>query len=227
MGADTERANAANTRSVFIVSEHPIFRHGLREVINREQDCAVTEAARDLREASEVLARTSVDGIVIDLSFHEANALELIRALRERHPDLAILVLGTRDESIYAPRVLRAGAQGYLLKTETLEEFVAALRKILSGHLYLSGSMNEQLVAKLAQKAGPGKVSGFERLSDRELDVLNLIGQGHTVKEVAQKLQLSAKTVDSHRTHLKEKLGLRSASELRRFAAKWVSQQRD
>jgi DNA-binding NarL/FixJ family response regulator len=155
-----------------------------------------------------------------------ANGIELLKSIKAEHPKLPLLVLSMHDESLYALRSLRAGARGYIMKQEALDRVMSAIRQVLHGELYVSPSMSGRMIEEFVQGAGNQSGSTIaDKLTDRELEILQLIGQGHGVQQIARELNLSAKTVETHRAHIKEKLNFQTARELARFAVQWVDQQ--
>jgi DNA-binding NarL/FixJ family response regulator len=210
----TNPEDAPKRSKILLVDDHPVMRQGLAELINQEPDlsvCGQCEAAPQTLAAIETL---SPDLAILDLSLKGGSGLELIKSIRASHPAVRILVLSMYDESLYTERVLRAGAGGYIMKREPVEQVLAAIRHVLAGGIYVSPSMNARFMHQLvAGKAGQG-VSAVERLSDRELEVFGLIGQGKGTRQIAQHLHLSINTVESHRAHIKEKLNLRDSNEL-------------
>ncbi|MDQ6622704.1 MAG: response regulator transcription factor, partial [Verrucomicrobiota bacterium] len=174
----------------------------------------------------EMMRKIPVDLAIVDIGLHgSANGIELTKSIKAEHPLLPVLVLSMHDESLYASRALRAGASGYLMKREALDSVIAAVRTVLSGELYVSQAMSKRLIAEHVGAGGQAR-SPLEKLTDRELEVLQLIGEGNDVREIAEKLHLSAKTVEAHRAHIKEKLDFRNAREVARFAVQWVDAQR-
>ncbi len=212
--------------SVLIVDDHPIVREGLTELINREQGLSVCGVAESARQALENFAQLSPDIFVIDLSLEDLNGLNLIKDLRARSVTTPILVLSMHDETLYAERALRAGAQGYIMKREAPTKVIDAIRLVLRGDVYLSPEMSSRLMQRLVGSRSRAEVPSIARLSDRELEVYTLVGQGLKTREVAVKLNLSVKTVETYREHIKEKLGLKNATELVQSAIKWVHTER-
>lgn len=205
--------------SVFLVDDHPLVRRGLRELLSSEAGLQVCGEAESADEALARLDDTACDLAIIDISLPGPNGLELIKRLQARFPDLAILVYSMHDEAIYAERALRAGARGYLQKQEPTDRVVAAVRRVLDGHLSLSPSMTDRLLGNHTRDERRHPVS---RLTDRELEVFDLLGQAQGTRQIASQLNLSPKTVESHRENIKRKLGLRNHNELMRRAVQWV-----
>ena len=206
---------------VLLVDDHPIVRQGLGQLINEEPDLSVCAEAEDFQQALASLD-CNPDVAIVDISLKERSGIELIKEIRSRKPQLPILVLSMHDESLHAERVLRAGAKGYIMKQEATEQVMNAIRKVLKGEVYLSDKMASRMVNRLV--AGPQNIGGspIERLSDREFEVFQMIGQGTGPSEIAEKLGLSVKTVETHRERIKEKLNLATGSELIRYAMQYV-----
>ncbi|MDW7709722.1 MAG: response regulator transcription factor [Deferrisomatales bacterium] len=212
-------------RRVFLVEDHPVFRRGLREIIAQEEDLEVCGEADTVTKASCAIARDQPDLVIVDICLQERSGLELIKELRERHPKLVVLVVSMYDESLYAERALTAGALGYVMKQEAPESIVRAARSVLEGRPYLSQKLTAALIGRFVGAGTPQgpapEASPHERLTSRELEVLQMIGQGLTTGEIAGRLAISVKTVGTHREKLKEKLNLKTASELNRYATLW------
>jgi DNA-binding NarL/FixJ family response regulator len=203
---------------VLLVDDHPIVREGLTARIESEGDLTVCATAESAQEAMRKLPEANPDLVVTDLSLSGKPGLELIKEIRAARPTLPILVLSIHDEDLWAERVIRAGAQGYVMKAQATDKVMDAIRRVLAGGLWLSERMNATLLGRIAQGRSPGAASPLAGLSDRELEVFQMIGQGLSMKEIAAHLYLSAKTVEVHREHIKEKLGLKSSAELLRYA---------
>ena len=212
-------------RDVLIVDDHPIVRQGLGQLIDREADLQVCGEASDVREARAALQRLEPDVVILDLSLRDSDGIELIKDIRSRQQRLPVLVLSMHDEAIYAERLLGAGANGYIMKQAAAEQLLTAVRRVLAGGIYVSESVGASMIEKFA--SGGGRVMGgdpIERLSNRELQVLNLIGRGKTTREIAESLNLSVKTVESHRQRIKKKLNLQTSAQLVQYAINWYSQ---
>lgn len=211
--------------SVFIVEDHVIVRHGLTLLINREKDLAVTGEAMDAETAFRRILAETPDLVLLDLSLGDGlKGLQLIKDLRKAGMEKPILVLSMHDESVYAERVLRCGAQGYVMKAEATEKVLGAIRRILSGQVYLSERMVGRVLHRIGSSGGEVP-SEAGLLSDREMEVLHFLGSGLTTREIAGKLNLSVKTIETYREHLKDKLHLKNAAELVQHAVKWVQSQ--
>ena len=220
----THSAGGAPERTkILIVDDHPVARRGLKGLINEQTDLTVCGEASNNREALDAIAASRPDAAVVDISLRDASGLELIKDIKARYPDVAVLALSMHDEIVYAERALRAGAKGYIMKQETTEEMMKALRHVLAGSLYVSDRMTARIVRQCVGGASPLLASPAESLTDRELEVFELIGSGKTTRESAQALHLSVKTIETHCAHLKEKLGLANSTELLRFAIEWAA----
>jgi len=207
---------------VLIVDDHPIVREGLRTLIEREPDLCVCAEAGDAAEAMKALESTEPDVVVLDISLKESSGIELLRDLRLVRPDVAVLALSIHDESVYAERLLRAGAQGYVMKQEGTLKVVEGIRAVLGGEVYLSAKMSRRLLKKMVAGRDGGVETPIERLTNRELEVLRLIGRGYGTRQIGEVLHLSPKTIETYREHIKTKLKLDSARELLQYAVKWA-----
>jgi DNA-binding NarL/FixJ family response regulator len=210
---------------LLLVDDHAIVRDGLAQLVQREHDLTVCGEAASAEEAVQVLTRCQPDLVVLDISLGGANGLELIKNLKAIDPGLRMLVLSMHDETHYAERALRAGANGYVMKGAGRDQIMRAIRTVLGGEIFVSDTINKSILHQYLHGAGGTSASPINNLGDRELEILTLLGKGLGSKEIAERLHLSQKTVDSHRTHMKEKLGLKGAPELIRFAFEWVSSQ--
>ncbi len=210
---------------VLLVDDHPVVRDGLAQLIQGEADLKVCGEADSAEEALDAVNRLEPDIVIVDISLGGVNGIELIKNIKAIRPALLVLVLSMHDEAHYAERALRAGASGYVMKREARDRIMKAIRTVLSGGDYVSEKMQKSMLHRYLRGSGGNQTSPIDRLSDRELEVLTLLGKGLSSKEIAERLHLSQKTVDSHRTHLKEKLNLSGATELVRFAFEWVSAQ--
>lgn len=213
-------------RKVFLVDDHPITREGLARLINHEPDLHVCGQANTASKALAEIEASKPDLVVVDVSLTAGpSGLELIKDLVVRHPRLRMLALSTHDETLYAERALRAGARGYVMKQEPIECVMDAIRQVLHGGIYLSQMMNDRVLRKVTRPGSSPTVTDVEQLSDRELEVFRLLGQGRGTRQIATQLHLSVSTVETYRAHIKEKLHLGSASELVRHAVEWVHSQ--
>jgi DNA-binding NarL/FixJ family response regulator len=205
-------------KRIFLVDDHPIVRQGLAQLINNELDLAVVGQGEEAYESLRALAQARPDLVMVDISLKDSDGIELLKEIKARSPKLPVLMLSMHDESLYAERALRAGASGYIMKQESPKTLLAAIRTVLSGQVYVSEKMGTALLQRMI--GGKKKEQGLpmDRLTDRELEIFRMIGAGKSVKEIADKLFLSVKTVEAHREHIKEKLNLKSSAELLRFA---------
>lgn len=208
-------------RSVFIIDDHPIVRKGLAQLLDQEPDLVVCGEAADVREARVGLERTRPDVVILDLSLRDSDGLELIKEIRAKHGQLPVLVLSMHDETIYAERLLSAGANGYIMKQAAADQLLVAVRRVLSGGIYVSEKVGASMIERFAVAGRSQSADPIDRLSNRELQVLNLIGRGKTTREIADNLNLSVKTIESHRQRIKKKLNLTTAPQLVQFAVNW------
>ena len=212
---------APRKNRVFVVDDHPIVRQGLALLINREGDLAVCGEAEDAQTAVQAVATVKPDILIVDISLNGPDGLDLLKDIRVRYPELPVLILSMHDESVYAERALRAGAQGYIMKQEATEKVLVALRRILSGEIYVSERIANRMLQRYIGSPNAGRASSIADLTDRELEVFRLIGEGHSTRQIAEELHISIKTVESYQAHIKEKLSLRSARELVQHAIQW------
>ena len=224
--AAERKLSVKSKRTVFVIDDHPIVREGLTQLINREPDLTVCGTAEDIYEALKAMQTLKPDIALADISLKGADGIELIKNLKIRMPALPVLVLSIHDESIYAPRALRAGARGFIMKQEATESVLLALRRVLSGEIYLSKRMANKMLQQFVGAPGTAQKFSIDRLSDRELEVFRLIGQGHGTRRIAEELRLSVKTVESYREHIKEKMTLSDASELVQHAIQWLQREK-
>jgi DNA-binding NarL/FixJ family response regulator len=216
---------AAERRRILLVDDHPFMRAGLAQLIDRQADMRVCGEAGDPVAAFHALEKTKPDLVLTDLTMPGRSGLEFIKDLRAAEPSLAILVFSMHDEVVYAERALRAGARGYIMKEAGGENLLAALRQVLRGEVYVSVRMSARILEGLAGARPRGSSSPIEQLTDREFEIFQLIGQGKSTRDIAVQLHLSPKTVDVHRSHIKEKLELKDATALIRHAVRWVETQ--
>jgi len=216
------KCDVPDAKRIVIVDDHPLFRKGLEQLIHSDGAFAVCGEAGNASEAMDVIRKLDPDLAIVDISLPGANGIELIKNIRAEFPKLPILVLSMHDESLYALRALRAGAEGYVMKHEAMANVIHAIHEVFSGRPYLSPTMAAQVITKFAHRQSEGETDVIERLSDRELEILDLIGKGNEVRQIAKLLHLSPKTVETHRAHIKEKLNLASAHQVGRFAVQWV-----
>jgi DNA-binding NarL/FixJ family response regulator len=213
--------NASAKRRILVVDDHPIVRQGLALMVNREADLVVCGEAEDATGAMLVMASARPDVLIVDISLNGPDGLDLLKNIRTTHPSLPVLILSMHDESIYAERALRAGANGYIMKQEATEKVLVAVRRILNGEIYVSDRIANKMLKHYITGASDLKCSSIADLSDRELEVFRLIGEGHGTRQIAGELHLSIKTVESYQAHIKDKLSLRTARELMQHAIQW------
>ncbi len=215
-----------NKKKILIVDDHPIIRHGLRKVIDQEIDLCVCAEAEDAVQAMEAIGKACPDLVIVDLSLKGTNGLDLIKAIKAKQ-DLAVIVLSIHDETIYAERALRAGAKGYVMKQEAADQLLHAIRRVLEGDIFVSDKMSKYLLQKyLDGGANAEHTSPVSKLSDREIEIFRLIGEGRSTRKIAEELSLSVKTVESHRAHIKQKLRMTSGTELVHNAVQWVQSEK-
>lgn len=205
-------------RRVFIVDDHPIVRQGLAQLIDNEPDLTVCGQGEEAYQSLRTIKQLKPDVALVDISLKDSDGIELLKELRAQEPELPVMILSMHDESLYAERALRAGARGYVMKQEAPQVLLSAVRRVLNGEVYVSDRMSATLLQRMVGNKKPGNELPMDRLTDRELEIFRMIGSGLSVKEIAEKLFLSVKTVEAHREHIKEKLGLKSSAELLRFA---------
>jgi DNA-binding NarL/FixJ family response regulator len=206
---------------IYIIDDHPIMVQGLKELINNQKDMRVIGSSDDWHVALEQVKKIAPDLIILDVTLKDANGIEVLKNLKIHVPHIKILMLSMHDENLYAMRSLKAGAQGYIMKQEAVEKVLGAMRQVLAGEVYLSETMSKRTMFQLLGRGGSRTGSPLEDLSDRELEVFTLIGQGCTTRQIAEKLHLSIKTVETHRAHIKEKLNLKNSTELVQHAIHW------
>jgi DNA-binding NarL/FixJ family response regulator len=218
----SSKADPLKRKRIVIVDDHPLFRKGLKELIASDNAVAVCGEAGNASEAMDVIRKLQPDLVIVDLSLPGANGIELIKNIRAEFAKLSVLVLSMHDESLYALRAMRAGADGYVMKHEAMANVLQAIHEVFEGRPYLSPAMAAQVITKFAHRRAEDEVDAVERLSDRELEVLELIGKGNEVRQIANMLHLSPKTVETHRAHIKDKLDLKNSREVARFALQWL-----
>jgi DNA-binding NarL/FixJ family response regulator len=212
---------ASAKKRILVVDDHPIVRQGLALLINREPDLVVCGEAEEASGAMHVLASARPDVLIVDISLNGPDGLDLLKTIRTTHPTMPVLILSMHDESIYAERALRAGANGYIMKQEATEKVLVAVRRILNGEIYVSERIANRMLKLYITGSGTVRNSSIADLSDRELEVFRLIGEGHGTRQIAEELHVSIKTVESYQAHIKEKLSLSSARELMQHAIQW------
>ncbi|MDQ7041189.1 MAG: response regulator transcription factor [Rhodothermus sp.] len=213
-------------KRILIVDDHPLVRKGLALTLEAEPDLEVCGQAASAEEALGMLDEVRPDLVIVDISLPGMSGLELIKHLHVWNPELPVLIISRHDEALYAERAIRAGARGYVMKVEAVDVIVRAVRRVLAGGLYVSEEVSERLLMSMAGHRRSAGQSPLELLSDRELEVFELTGRGLSTREIAERLHLSVKTVESYRARIKAKLGLRNAAELMQHAVQWVENER-
>lgn len=221
----TAPAGKRNVKRLLLVDDHPIMRHGLVQLISAEDDLEVCAEAGTAEEGLKAVAKWSPDLVIADLTLPDKHGLEFIKDLRALHPETQVIVLSMHDESLYAERALRAGARGYLMKEAAAGNLIRAVRRALGGEIYLSDKMSSTMLELLSGQRKSATPAGVDRLTDRELEVLQLIGSGRGTRHIADQLHISVRTIDAHRAHIKDKLQLPDGNALVRYAVRWVENQ--
>ena len=209
---------------VVVVEDHPVLREGLKQLIDRQPDLSCVAVADNTSDAKQLAEQCKADLMLLDLRLKGGDALDVIKSLRVEHPELKVLVLSQYDELLFAERALRAGASGYIMKENATDEVLRAVRKVLDGELYFSERVAAAIVQRTLREKPNGSGVGVERLSDREMQVLQLLGAAYSPREIAAQFHLSRKTVETHCEKIKHKLSLQNAAELRRFALRWAAE---
>jgi len=220
----TEPPPSTKRRSILLVDDHPAIREGLGSAINQTHDLMICGEAESATKAMAELARLKPDAVLVDISLQNSNGMELIKDIRARYAGkVPVLALSMHDETLYAERVLHAGARGYVMKQESMKTVIEALRKVLNGGIHLSEQMTTRVMGSFATRAEPTTKSSIESLSDRELEVFELVSEGHATREIAELLHLSKKTVSCYQQNIRRKLNLKNAAELVRHAVHWAA----
>ncbi|HTS18591.1 MAG TPA: response regulator transcription factor [Verrucomicrobiae bacterium] len=224
LGSQSQATPAIGRKSILLVDDHPAVREGVAVAINQTDDLVVCGHAASSSAAMAEIARLKPDAVLADISLANSNGVELIKDIRSRYSGkMPVLVLSMHDELLYAERVLRAGARGYLMKNQPMKTVITALRKVLDGGVYLSEEMTTRVMGSFAKCGAPPTRSSIESLSDRELEVFDLVSQGHATREIAALLHLSKKTVSCYQQSIRKKLNLKNATELVRHAVHWAA----
>ncbi len=222
MTARKKSSAARNKKRILIIDDHPMMRQGLAQLIGAEADLTVCGESENAGQALDAIRAVEPDLVLADISLPDKSGLELIKDFQSVRPGLPVLVISMHDESLYAERVLRAGGRGYIMKQEGGKKLMEAIRQVLDGQIYVSERMSAKIVETFSGQRTAASSSPVEKLTDREFEVFQLIGQGKSTKEIATGLHLSAKTVEVHRINIKQKLNLKSAPELIRYAVRWI-----
>jgi len=211
-------STAAGKRRIFLVDDHPIIQQALADMLNHEPDMEVCGTGKNARTALEQIEKLHPDLVILDLVLQGANGIEVLKDIRVRYPKQLVLMLSMHDESVYAFRALRAGAAGYIMKAEATEKLLSAVRLVLEGGVYLSDKMQKRVLGRMGVSQPEEAPQPLDQLSDRELEVLRLLGQALSTRQIANELHLSVKTIESHRAHLKQKLNLKTGADLIQYA---------
>lgn len=222
MAAKKDSKTGKVKKTVYLVDDHPIVRQGLIKLIEQEDALEVCGESGSVSEALEALKKLNPDVILVDISLEESNGLELIKMVDDLGLQIPMLVLSMHDEALYAEHALRAGASGYVMKQAASNTLIQAIEKVLDGEIYVSKSMSSQMLKMAFRSSGEDTRTGTETLSLRELEVFELVGRGNSTREIAEQLNLSVKTIETYRAHIKDKLQLRSGTELMQRAIHWV-----
>ena len=209
-------------RKILIVDDHPILRKGLAMVIDQEPDLVVAGEAEDVPGGLDMIEAVKPDVVIVDLSLPGVDGIELIKTMKLKYRELPALVVSMHDETLYAERALRAGARGYIMKQEAVEKVLVAIRKVLKGEIFVSDRITTKMLETLISGDAKGASTPLDLLSNRELTVFRLIGQGFKTSQIADKLHLSVKTIESYRSHIKEKLKLSTGTDLMKYAIQWA-----
>jgi DNA-binding NarL/FixJ family response regulator len=217
------RSALDNKKKIFIVDDHPVVRDGLVKLIEQEHDLKVCGDSDEAAEALRSISELKPDVAIVDIGLKHSDGIDLTRNIKARHPKIPVVVLSIHDESVYAERALRAGASGYLMKEAASNDIITAVRTVLSGEVYVSDRMTKKFLGNAFQ--GSSDIAGdqVDKLSEREFEIFRLIGKGYKVSQIADRMHLSVKTIETYRTRIKEKLNITDASTLLQYAIKWVS----
>jgi DNA-binding NarL/FixJ family response regulator len=221
--ARRDEGESRRKNRIVIVDDQPIVRQGTAQLINQQKDLEVCGQAEDACEAMQAVRQLNPDMVIVDIVLKDTSGMELLKDLKIQCPNLPVLMWSMHDEAVYGERALRAGAQGYIMKQEATEKLVTAVRCVLAGGVYISSHVADRMVSKLVGTGARTADSPADTLSDRELEVFCMIGDGFSTREIAEKQHLSVKTVETYRAHIKDKLKLQDANELLRLAIRWVS----
>lgn len=225
MRATPSRQTMKTQKRILLVDDHPITRYGLTQLINREPDLLVCGDAESAAQALAAIKSARPDLVLVDITMPGRSGLEFIKDMQAQHPGVALLVMSMHDETIYAERVLRAGGRGYIMKNEGGEKVLEAIHRVLHGEVYVSQSVSAALLDLLTRQRSSVAEATPGVLSDREFEVFQLMGQGLSARQIGQRLNLSVKTVGTHRQHIKQKLKLQTGPELIRQAVRWAAAQ--
>jgi DNA-binding NarL/FixJ family response regulator len=227
MSAKEQKKVEEDKSKILVVDDHPMVREGIARLVDNEQDLMICGQADDAPEALKAISETKPDIVVVDVSLKSSSGIELMKSIKAQYPKLPVLVLSMHNEALYAERALRAGAMGYIMKQEASENLLIAIRRVLGGQIYISDKVSKRLIRQLARGRADIGTSSVDNLSDRELEVFHMIGLGCGTSQIAEKLYLSIKTIETYRTHIKKKLNLTDSRELLQYAIQWVSSQKE
>ncbi len=223
MRSKSQRASKARPRrGIMIVDDHPLVRERLAEIINREPDLTVCGEAENRSEALDAISASPPSLALVDLTLKDSDGLELIKDIRSRWPNMLVLVVSMHDESLYAERAIRAGAQGYITKQEATRNVLLAIRSVLAGHIYLNEKISTQIISRLTARTAPVAASPADLLADRELQVFELTGRGLNTRQIASRLRIGVKTTETYRARIRQKLRLKDPGALLQFAISWT-----
>jgi len=224
-----QRQNTAyeNKKRVFIVDDHPIVRNGLVTLIDHQQDLKVCGDAEEAAQALKSISELKPDIVIVDISLKSSNGIDLTKSIKARYPRLPVIVLSIHDESVYAERALRAGAEAYLMKEVISENIITAIHTVLSGEIYVSDRIGKKFLRNVFKRKSNMRGDPVAMLSNREFEIFRLIGGGYKASQIANRMHLSVKTIETYRARIKEKLNFTDASELLRYAIKWVGSQKE
>ena len=225
MTAKTAKAAVATRRRLFILDDHPMTRFGMAQLIGLQEDLILCGEAENANQALKALESCKADLVLVDIELPGKSGLEFIKDMRALHPEVAMLVVSMHDETVYAERALRAGASGYLMKNAGGKQLLAAIRQVLQGRAYVSESISAKILEGFAPRRSNSNVTTLRMLTDREFEIFELLGQTFSTREIGERLHISAKTVETHRIHIKEKFKLKTEAELVRYAVRWAATQ--
>jgi len=218
-----QHTTSDSKKKVFIVDDHPVVRDGLITLIEHEQDLKVCGDADDAAEALKSISSLKPDVAIVDIGLKSSDGIELTKSIKTQHPRLPVVVFSIHDESIYAERALRAGASGYIMKEVVSDNIITALRTVLRGEIYVSDQIAKKFLGNAFQRKSDAGADPVAKLSDREFEIFRLIGGGYRASQIADRMHLSVKTIETYRARMKEKLNITDASKLLQYAIKWVS----
>lgn len=222
MPAKRKKYTRERPARILVVDDHPVVRYGISRIINRERNMKVCGEAEDDTQTLEMIKTTSPHIVLLDISLKDSDGLRLTKAIRHAYPDLPVLILSVHDEKLYGRRALRSGARGYLTKQESTDKLISAIRDVLDGKIWVNDRIEKSIVRAYAGMADKRDQSIMDALSDREREVFLLLGRGMSARDVADKLSLSVKTIETHRARIKQKLGIPTSQKLTAMAAEWL-----